>query len=162
MEPEFVVVILAALVYNGDIIISYPGKKVDASNLDELIKMSVSDLRGFKHIERPKELPLSTLIELFETLDLAPGLIRNPGKRKDAIKALQKKTGDILKIVVEAQQILQGNLSIWNVELLSDEEKKRMQTQLSELKQFLESLQIYDSPGKLKNFKYTSKDILKQ
>ena len=162
LEPEFVVVIMAALVYNGDIIVSYPGKKVDASNLDELTKMPSADLKEFKHIERPKELPLSALVELFNLLTLPPGLIKNSEKRDAAVSEMQKETGEILKTVVETQQILQGNLNVWNVELLSDEEKERMQTQLSELKQFLESLQIYNTPGKLKNFKYTSEDIIKQ
>ncbi|KYK31514.1 MAG: ATP-binding protein [Theionarchaea archaeon] len=162
LEPEFVVVVLAALVYNGDIIISYPGKKVDASNLDELTKMTVSDLIGFKHVERPKELPLSALVELFNLLDLRPGLIKNPETRDDAAKALCKKTGEILETVVKTQQVLQGNLNVWNVELLSDKEKERIQTQLSQLKQFLESLQIYNTPGKLKNFKYTNEDITRQ
>ena len=162
LEPEFVVVILAALVYNGDIIMSYPGKKVDASNLDELTKMSVTDLKEFKHIERPKDLPLSTLVELFNLLDIPPGLIKNTERHKEAVEALYKKTGEILEKVVKTQKDLEGNLGVWNVELLNDTEKEGMHAKLSQLKQFLESLQIYNTPGKLKNFKYTRKDITKQ
>ena len=162
LEPEFVLVVLAALVYNGDIILSYPGRKVNASTLDELTKMSVNDLKGFKHIERPKELPLSALVELFNFLGLPPGLIKNVETRDEAIGEMQKKTGDILGTVVETQQVLQSSLSVWNVELLNGKVKEGMQTQLSELKQFLESLQIYNTPGKLRNFKYTSEDITRQ
>jgi virulence-associated protein VapD len=162
LEPEFVLVVLAALVYNGDIIISFPGKKVNASTLDELIKMSINDLKGFKHIERPKELPLSALAELFNFLDIPPGLIRDPENRNKAIEDMQKKIGDLLTTVVDTQQMLQGNLSVWNVELLNEKEKEIMQKQLSELKQFLESLEIYNTQGKLRNFRYTSEDITRQ
>jgi len=52
------VVILASLIYSGDVTLSMPGKKIDASNLEELGKVPLEELIKFKHIERPKDLPL--------------------------------------------------------------------------------------------------------
>ena len=41
LEPEWVVVILAALVHAGDVTLSLPGKKLDAASLDELARTPV-------------------------------------------------------------------------------------------------------------------------
>ena len=162
LEPEWMVVLLAALVYNGDVIISYPGKKVDASKLDELTKMPIHDLIGFKHVEQPKDLPLPTLVELFKVLDISPGLIKNPKTYSEAIKQMQEKADEITGQVVETEQRLHERLNIWNIELLDDAEKKRVGDQLDEMKQFLDSLKVYNTPGKLKNFRYAIKDVKKQ
>jgi hypothetical protein len=74
LEPEWVVVLLAALVYSGDIVLAIRGEKFDAGNLDTLVSTSLEDLVNFKHLERPKEWNLPALRQLFEALDLTPGL----------------------------------------------------------------------------------------
>ncbi|MHC1596361.1 MAG: DUF6079 family protein [Candidatus Syntropharchaeales archaeon] len=162
LEPEWMVVLLAALVNNGDVIMSYPGKKVDASNLDELTKMPIQDLIGFKHVEQPKDLPLPTLVELFKILGIPPGLIKNPKTHSEAIKQMQEKVDETIGQVVETEQRLQERLNIWNIELLDDAEKKRVGNRLDGMKQFLDSLKVYNNPGKLKNFRYVIKDVKKQ
>ena len=50
LEPEWVVVILASLIYSGDVTLSLPGKKIDASNIDELGKVSIEELTKFKPV----------------------------------------------------------------------------------------------------------------
>ena len=77
IEPEFLLVVLLALVQNGNISLSLTGKKLDAANINEASKMSVDTLLQFKHIEKPKGLPLAELVALFELLGLSEGLIRN-------------------------------------------------------------------------------------
>jgi energy-coupling factor transporter ATP-binding protein EcfA2 len=54
LEPEWLVVVLAALVHSGDLVLALPGKKLGASDLDVLAATPLSDLADFKHVERPK------------------------------------------------------------------------------------------------------------
>src|ERR1035441_7941487 len=71
LEPEFLLIVLAALVQNGNITLSLAGKKLDAANLNEASKMPLDTLLAFKHVEKPKGLPLAELVALFELLGLA-------------------------------------------------------------------------------------------
>jgi hypothetical protein len=52
LEPEWVVVILATLVYSGDIVLSIPGKKFDATGLAQLAATGMDELVRFKHLEQ--------------------------------------------------------------------------------------------------------------
>jgi hypothetical protein len=42
---------------------------------------------------------------------------------------------------------------------LAEEEAQKLRTRLNETKTFLESLQVYTSPGKLKNFRYDTQEV---
>ena len=55
LEPDLVAVVLAALVYAGDVVVSVAGRKVDSSNLSEGSGQLVDDLAAFKHVEAPKD-----------------------------------------------------------------------------------------------------------
>ncbi len=57
LEPEFLAVVLGSLVHSGDLIVSITGKKLDASAVDQFAKLSIAELAGFKHIERPRTCP---------------------------------------------------------------------------------------------------------
>ena len=61
LEPEWVAVILAALVYAGDLVLAMPGKKFDATGLPQLAGVSVDELAQFKHIEQPRDWNLPAL-----------------------------------------------------------------------------------------------------
>ena len=74
LEPEWVAVILAALVYSGDIVLAIPGKKFDATELPQLAATSMDELIRFKHLEQPKEWNLPAIRVLFELLGLPPGM----------------------------------------------------------------------------------------
>ena len=58
LEPEFLAVVLGALVHSGDLIVSITGKKLDAGAMDQFAKLSIADVAAFKYIERPRDLPL--------------------------------------------------------------------------------------------------------
>ncbi|HUY37036.1 MAG TPA: DUF6079 family protein [Pirellulales bacterium] len=53
LEPEWAVIVLAALVYTGDVVLAIPGKKFDAAALAALAATGVDELTAFKHVERP-------------------------------------------------------------------------------------------------------------
>src|ERR1035437_1837747 len=65
LEPEWLVVLLAALVHSGDLVLAIPGKKLDATNIAQLTATPLDELINFKHIERPKDWNLPALKALF-------------------------------------------------------------------------------------------------
>ncbi|NLJ38119.1 MAG: ATP-binding protein [Candidatus Atribacteria bacterium] len=160
LEPEWVVVVLASLVYSGDVILTFPGVKYDATNLSQFSTTSIDDLINFKHIEPPKEWNIPAIKALFELLELAPGKVQLITQNHDEpIKDLQKAIAEVVKRLVYADQVIHDRLTFWKKELFTEEEKLCFRSQLQNAKSFLESLQIYSTPGKLKNFRYDVKDI---
>ena len=160
LEPELAVVVLAALVYSGDIVMAVPGKKLDATGLSELAAYKIDELVSFKHIEQPKDWNIPALKALFELLGLSPGLAQliTQGK-KEPVQELQKTVSTIVEKLVIAQQDLMNGLIFWGRKILSEDEIKKLRSKLDSTKAFLESLQAYNLPGKLKNFRYKVPEI---
>jgi len=160
LEPELLVVVLLSLVHSGDITVSLVGKKrIDAASLSESGKTPVSEFCKFRHVERPKDIPLSALVALFELVGLSEGLIRNPDTREEAIKQLHDKTGGIVKRVVVAKQHAQSGLPCWGHELIPVEKREEYRKRLDDFQGFLEKLQAFNTPGKLKNFSATVEEV---
>lgn len=160
VEPEWAAVVLATLVYSGDLILAIPGRKFDATSLPQLAGTSVDELIQFKHIERPRDWNLPALMALFELVDLTPGLAQLITQSKEEpVQQLQIAITESVEKLVLLQQHLQTGLIFWNQNLLNEEETQRLRTQLDETKTFLESLQAYNSPGKLKNLRYDAHTV---
>jgi predicted ATPase len=160
LEPEWVIVLIASLIYSGDLVLSVPGKKFDATNLTVLSATPVDELTNFKHIERPKEWNLPALKALFKLMDLAPGLATKVTMGDDdAVQQLQQAIAQSVEKLVLAQQHLQSRFPIWGHSLLVEEEANVLLSSLDQTKTFLESLQAYSTPGKLKNFRYSTQDV---
>jgi hypothetical protein len=160
LEPEWVVVLLAALVYAGEVVLSIPGRKFDATNLAQLAATGTDELVQFKHIERPKDWNVPALKALFELLGLTPGMAQLITQGKDEpVQELQKAVGSYVKQVVLTQQSLQNGLTFWGRTLLLDDELQKLRTKLEKTKVFLESLQAFTSTGKLKNFPYDTAEV---
>ena len=160
LEPEWVAVVLAALVYSGHIVLAIPGRKFDAVSLPQLAAVPFAELTGFKHLERPKEWNLPALTALFELLGLAPGLAQLLTQGKDEpIQQMQTAIGEAVEKLVRAGQHLRDGLAFWGRALLSEQESAELRRQLDDTKTFLESLQSYNSPGKLKNFHHEAAQV---
>jgi hypothetical protein len=160
LEPEWVVVVLAALVYAGEVVLSIPGKKFDATGLPQLAGTGIDELAQFKHIERPKDWNLPALKALFELLGLTPGLAQLVTQGKDEpVQELQKTVTTAVERLVLLQQSLQTGLFFWGRSLLTEDEVQKLRAKLEGTKAFLESLQAYTSTGKLKNFRYDAAEV---
>ena len=120
----------------------------------------MNDLTQFKHIERPKDWNLPALKALFELLGLTPGMAQlvTQGK-EEPVQQLQKGISESVEKLVLMQLSLQNRLPFWGRTLLAEDEAQRLRDQLDETKGFLESLQAYTSPGKLKNFRYDTQQV---
>lgn len=123
LEPEWTVVILAVLVYSGDLVLAIPGKKFDATGLHQLAGTNVEDLVQFKHVEQPKDWNLPALKALFDLLGLTPGMARlvTQGK-EEPVQQLQKAITHTVENLVLVQQNIQTGMPFWGQRLLSDSE----------------------------------------
>lgn len=160
LEPEWITVLIAALVYSGDIVLSVPGKKFDATGLQQLAATGMDELIRFKHLEQPKEWNIPALKAMFELLGMTPGMAQLVTQGKDEpIQDLQQAVGKLVKRIVMTQQTLLEGLSFWGLDLLAGTDLANQASGLDAAKTFLESLQAYTSPGKLKNFRYSMDEV---
>jgi hypothetical protein len=160
LEPEWVVVILAALVYSGHVVLAIPGKKFDAMNLPALAATPVDHLVEFKHLERPKGWNIPAMKALFELLGLTPGMAQliTQGKDEPVIELMKAVTQTIERLL-HAQQHMNDGLRFWGQNLLDEDETTDLRSELENTKVFLESVQVYSTPGKFKNFRYDIDDV---
>jgi hypothetical protein len=161
VEPEFLGVVLAALVHSGDIVLSLAGKRVDAAGIDQFAKVGIADVTDFRHIDRPRDLPIGPLQDLCDLLDIPKGLIVNPANRDDGVAKIQQRVGELLGRTVATQARI-PELVFWGRHILSEQEQKDWKDRLGSLKGFLESLQPFNTTGKLKNFPHDSAAVLGQ
>lgn len=180
MELDWVVVVLLALVHNGDIIINLEGNTaLDASSIEKAAITAIQDLKDFRFISRPKELPINTWTLVFEGLGLTPGLIKDANTREEAVKALQKLVQEELKRVVELEHKLDNGLRLWNTQIFTDNPtfevvkgvvvssgQPGVRLSVTELKprirgykQLLEELSRFNTVGKLRNFRMTRQEV---
>lgn len=161
LEPEWVIVLAAALVYSGDIVLAIPGKKFDATALPQLAATGMDELVRFKHLEQPKEWNLPALKALFELLDQTPGLAQLVTQGKDEpVQNLQQAVIKLVKRIVMAQQAVREGLSFWGRDLLAGTELASQANGLDEARSFFDSLHAYSTPGKLKHFRYSASEVL--
>jgi len=161
LEPEFAVVILAALVYAGEVVLAIPGKKFDAGSLSQLAGTGIDELTQFKHVEQPTDWNLPALKALFILLGLTPGMAQLITQSKDEpVQEMQTRVAKFVERIVLAQQTMREGFFFWGRRLLSHPERAERDEKLAQTKVFLESVQAYTSPGRLKNFRYRVDEVL--
>jgi hypothetical protein len=79
--------------------------------------------------------------------------------KEEPVKELQKAVAEQVFRLLTAGTDLQGRLSFWGQPLLRDDELTDWHQRLAALKTFLESLQPYNTVGKLKNLRVTQADV---
>ncbi len=158
LEPDFLVVTLAALIHSGSIVVSLPGRKIGAGTVESLARIPVRELSNFKHIERPRGFPLEPLQVLFRLFGLAEGKLVTRSARDQAATDLQIEVGNRLHRLVLAQARLREGIVFWGRTVLAesqgmcDGQGAEWSAILGNTKNFLESLQVFNTAGKLRNF----------
>jgi len=159
LQPELATVVLSAMVYSGDIVLSVPGKNFDAANFTALIATPLVDLVNFKHFEKPKDWNRPGLKAIFELVGLPPGLVESLTDGKAAaVEQLQSSINKIVENLVNEQQHL-SSLTFLGQNILIADETNNYRSEMEKTKQFLESLQAFNTIGKLKNFQYTAAQV---
>ncbi len=155
LEPEWVVVLLASLVHAGSAVLAVPGRKFDATGVSILAAQPLETLIDFKHLERPKDWDLPALAALYGLLDLAPGLARLATQGKEEpVPALHRAAAALLERLLPARRALREGIPFWGRDLLDDRDRERLAAPLEAIRSFLESLQPFTTPGRLKNFRH--------
>ncbi|MDA8066231.1 MAG: DUF6079 family protein [Thermaerobacter sp.] len=160
LEPEWVVVLLAALVYAGNLVLAIPGRKFDAADLGQLAGTPLDELVEFKHLEPPKEWNTAGLRALFELLNLPPGLALEITQGNDSpLGRLQGAVAQVINRLVRIRDRLEDGPSLWGRPLLDAAELQRLAALMQKTKGFLESLQAYSTLGRWKNFRAPAQEV---
>jgi len=180
LEPEWIVVILLTLVYNGDIVISLDGREeMDAGSLERALTRNMTDLVDFRFYKKPRSMPINVWTLIFEGLGLQPGLIRDENTRETAVTELQRLVHAELESLVRTQDRLQQGMSLWNTPVFTDRftmvvesgtvvgsDAPDVTLSITELlpglrgyKTFLEELSKFTTVGKLRNLRLTPGDV---
>lgn len=162
LEVELLIVVLASLVHSGETVLAVPGKEFSATDLSALSARPIQDIIEFNHLKQPKDWNVSVLKDLFELLDLAPGLaVQITQNDSEAVVQLGTTLNKLVEKLVIMRQEFSNGIPFWGTPLLSDSEIAKANEKMSDAKDFLESLQAFNSPAKLKNFKYSSAEVTK-
>ena len=160
LEPELLLVVLGAMVHSGDLVIGIPGKEFTATDLPALSATPLRDLLDFKHVKKPKDWNLPALTALFELLGLNPGQAKLVTQNEnDPVIKLNTEVLTKVQTLVKSKQEFQHGIPFWGAKLIPDQEVVQVCQQIESAKLFLESLQAYNTPGKLKNFKPSKEEI---
>ena len=160
LEPEWVVVLLAALAYSGDVVVAIPGTRFDASGLAQMAATPIPDLMAFRHLERPKDWNLPGMKALFELLELGPGEARQVTQgEREPVRALQRRATEVVQELATAAHGLRSGINFWGGALVSDDDAEVLVRKLDATKEFLESVRPFNTPGKFKNFKHGSAQV---
>ena len=160
LEPDWVTVVLAAMVYSGDIVLSVIGDKFDATKIQYLCATDLATLIDFKHIELPKDWNLQSIKALFELVGLSPGLAQSITQGSDdPVRALQDAISKLISRIVITMNHLRDGLIFWGVDLAVPLNLDIAQPTITKTKEFFESLTAFNSAAKLKNFNIPVADI---
>ncbi|WP_069472954.1 DUF6079 family protein, partial [Candidatus Marithrix sp. Canyon 246] len=163
LEPELVIILIAALVYVGEISLVLTKQSYDASQFEYIAARPIKELLTFKHLEKHRDFNLFALKALFELLELPSGLdIAITEYDQTAVELLQIRINQLLNQIVTVQHNLNSDLYFWGKPVLSSAEKSYYQQSLSTSNNFLESLLNYTTPVKFKNLKYSASKITAQ
>ena len=155
-QLEFIV--LAALAYKGDIEVNWAGSKnLSATNIDTVLTLSEEDYFTFQHIKQPQGIPVKHLKALFTCLGLPD--YTSELEKPETISKIITQAKTMAETVVKTKAIVVQGLKCRNVHLLSADESTKMKTELEVLGTMLDSIQSYNSYGKLKSFKLTEDEL---
>ena len=154
---EWIILILAALIYSGHVTLTAGNHKVyDASNLESLAKENLSILYEFKHISKPKAPAMGELKQLFSMLDIPEGLIVNPNTWDDAVRELLLKGKNVFTESVRISNVLAHPFTLWGEMLIPStvmEEYKSHIRRIGELWSAISNR--FHTPAKLQHFDYS-------
>lgn len=159
LDHQLEFVVLAAMVYKGDIEILWStAKTLTASNIEQdLLRLEDEDYSSFQSIREPVGLPIKEIKALFGHLGL-PDLSAELEKADTLARILteaQKRAERVARI----KSILSKGIYCRNVPLLEAHETDRISAELEKLVTVLDGIQAYDTFGKLKSFRYSVDEL---
>jgi hypothetical protein len=161
LEPELFAVILAALVYNGSIVLTINGVQYDAMKYEQLARLPLNDIVAFSHIKKPSGLPMDSLNALVSLLELPPTTL-HPNMLEYGLNSIQTKVQDLVQETITATETVRSGIQCWEGPLLTAEEQRTYREHLDGFKQFLEAVMVYNTVAKLHNFRFSAEEVSQQ
>jgi len=152
LEPPLLVVVLAALVRQGEATLTWMGRTFGSDDLNELARLEVDDLTHFSALARPKPLPEQSLKALFEGLGLPVEWITDPNQHERAAQEVTRLAASELPRLVMALDSLREGLRYAAQPILSAEETQTWRKSLETYRALLETLERMNTPGRLRQF----------
>jgi len=154
-------------------------EELDASSLERALTLSLEALGDFRFYKRPRSLPLSQWVAIFDGLGIPSGLVRDENTRPRAVEELQRTVNAELEKVAGLQDRLNQGLTLWNNPVFTDRytltieggsvvasDQPAIMLSVTDLlpglrgyKQFLEELSRINTVGKLRNLRQASGEI---
>lgn len=120
LEPEMLVLVLAALVQSGDVVLSIPGQDFNATKLDDLSRCDVDDLVNFKHVSKPKGGNTDALSAAFKLLGLNASCVAQLQQNKPApVVDFQTKLGQLVPVAAQLISRLGRGVTFLGQDLLA-------------------------------------------
>lgn len=162
MEPELLIVILAALIQSGELVVSVNGTTYEAMNFAEFIRLPIQDLTYFSHIKKPSGLPVSAVQALIELFGAVKVDFTDPNSIDFSIKQIITRAKEETNKTIEMIACVRSKFQIWDGQLFSQEEREEKIAKLESLSEFLQGLQVYQTRAKMVNLKYDVVRIAKE
>ena len=159
LEYQLEFVVLAALVFNGDIEITWNGDMtLTASNIAEkLLTLDDDKFYLFHTIKTPSDLPIKSLKKLFACLNL-PDLTASL-KEPSTFTKLGTSVVEFSDNVAQTIADLHGGIRCNGFVLIDETQKITYSGELQKLLAILDTVRNLDTYGKLRGFKYTEQEL---
>ncbi len=160
LEPEFVMVVLAVLIYAGYIEVDVAGTKYDATKLTQFANVPMNELINFKHLKSPQDYNIPAMQELMLLLNLPPAYAQSIANGGDgAVTEVQTKIHTVVNDILKLNQSIQSGLLFWGRDVVQELGFANAKAQLTAYKEFLERLTNLTTPQRFKNLPAGSADI---
>lgn len=159
LEYQLEFVVLAALVFNGDIEITWNGDfTLNSLNIAEkLLDIDEDKFYLFNTIKAPSDLPTKQLKKLFACLNL-PDLTASL-KEPSTFTKLGTAVAEYSDKVAKTIAVLNEGIHCHGIALLDDSTKADYISKLQSLLAILDNVRNLDTFGKLKGFKYAEQEL---
>lgn len=160
LEPEWVLVILSALIYSGDIILVLPNRRLDATHLLDLAARPFRELLAFNHIERFTGWNIPAIREVFLLLGVSPGMAQLIAQGKvEPVERLRERAEAIIGEVRMGRRYLGGGLPFWGESLLEPETRSQTEAQIDAVSRFVEPLTSLTTSEDFKGFRIDAREM---
>jgi hypothetical protein len=162
MDYRLEFIVLAAMVFTGDIEICWDGYSLTASNIGEkLLQLDEDQYYSFRTLKKPSDLPVKALKKLFACLtlpDLTADLLSN-SNINGVFSQLQSKLSGLTQTVATTLHVIQNGVKCRSIVLLDDKTSEDYKAKLQALLTILDGISNLNTPGKLRGFTYTEQEL---
>lgn len=151
LEPELLVIVLAALLRQGSLVITCQGMKISETDLSGSSHLGLTDLLKFTSISKPKPLPEQAVKELFSQFEIPPEIINDPNALPMGVNQLQQKVQGELNHVVRIVESLRDGPKFWQQMVLPAPDHQKARKELEDFREFLNVLLPFMVPARLAN-----------